>query len=204
LIATALKPGRKAAEIQVVTPSLGAADPTRGAPYLDPVQGEIYAALFDPESGLPLPALLYDRLVIALGRTQRTGTAVAVIQFRAPETCNTRALSAAARKVATELRADDTVGRVSPNEFVAVCHVRDSQEVQVVVRRIAEAFAHAQADFPLTVRRIVGGPESRAGEMLREVQVAPEAPLADSLKSTMAQVIADRLWPPAVTGPPLR
>ena len=187
-----------------MTPSLGAADPTRGAPYLNPVQGEIYAALFDPESGLPQPALLYDRLVIALGRTQRTGTAVAVMQFRAPETCNPRALSAAARKVGTELRADDTVGRVSPNEFVAVCHVRDSQEVQVVVRRIAEAFAHAEKDFPLTVRRIVGGPESRAGEMLRDVQLAPEAPLADVLKATMSQVIVDRLWPPAVTGPPLR
>jgi hypothetical protein len=187
-----------------VAPSLGAADPTRGAPYLNPVQGEIYAVLFDPESGLPGPALLYDRLVIALGRTRRTGTAVAVIHFRAPETCNPRAVTAAARKVATELRADDTVGRVTPNEFVAVCHVRDSQEVQVVVRRIAEAFAHAQADFPLSVRRIVGGPESRSGEMLRNVQLAPEAPLADSLKSTMAQVIADRLWPPAVTGPSLR
>jgi len=121
----------------------------------------MYAALFDPESGLPTQALLYDRLVIALGRTQRTGTAVAVMHFSTPETCNTRAVSAAARKVATELRADDTVGRAAPHQFVAVCHVRDSQEVQVVVRRIAEAFEHAQADFPLSVRRVVGGPESR-------------------------------------------
>jgi len=187
-----------------VAPSLGAADPTRGAPYLDPVQGEIYAALFDPESGLPTQALLYDRLVIALGRTQRTGTAVAVLHFRAPETSNTRAVSAAGRKVATELRADDTVGRVGPHEFVAVCHVRDSQEVQVVVRRIADVFEHAQADFPLAVRRTVGGPSSRAGDLLREVQQAPESPLADALKSTMAQVIADRLWPAAATGPKLR
>ena len=187
-----------------MAPSLGAADPTRGAPYLDPVQGEIYAALFDPESGLPTQALLYDRLVIALGRTQRTGTAVAVLHFRAPETSNTRAVSAAGRKVATELRADDTVGRVGPHEFVAVCHVRDSQEVQVVVRRIADVFEHAQADFPLAVRRTVGGPSSHAGDLLREVQQAPESPLADALKSTMAQLIADRLWPAAATGPKLR
>jgi hypothetical protein len=199
-----LKPGREPAEIPFVAPSLGAADPARGAPYLNPVQGEIYAALFDPESGLPGPALLYDRLVIALGRTQRTGTAVAVMHFRAPEHSNTRAVSAAARKVATELRADDTVGRVAPNEFVAVCHVRDSQEVQVVIRRIAEVFQHAQADFPLAVRRAVGGPDTRAGDLLQQVQQEPETPLADTLKSTMAQVIADRLWPPAVAGPSLR
>jgi hypothetical protein len=164
----------------------------------------MYAALFDPESGLPTQALLYDRLVIALGRTQRTGTAVAVMHFSTPETCNTRAVSAAARKVATELRADDTVGRVTPHQFVAVCHVRDSQEVQVVVRRIAEAFEHAQADFPLSVRRVVGGPESRAGDLLRQVQHAPETPLADVRKSMKPQVIASRLWPPAVAGPSLR
>ena len=187
-----------------MAPSLGAADPTRGAPYLDPAQGEIYAALFDPESGLPGHALLYDRLVIALGRTQRTGTAVAVMHFSTPETSNTRAVSAAARKVATELRADDTVGRVTPHQFVAVCHVRDSQEVQVVVRRIAEVFEHAQADFPLSIRRVVGGPESRAADLLRQVQQEPEMALAEALKSSMAQVIASRLWPPAVTGPSLR
>jgi GGDEF domain-containing protein len=187
-----------------VTPSLGAADPTRGTPYLDPVEGGTYAALFDPESGLPGRALLYDRLVMALGRTQRSGTAVAVVHFRAPETSSTRAVCAAARKVATELRADDTVGRVAPHEFVAVCHVRDSQEVQVVVRRTAEVFEHAQTELPLTVRRAVGGPSTRAADLLREVQLTPETALADALKPTMAQVIADRLWPPATTGSSLR
>jgi len=164
----------------------------------------MYAALFDPESGLPTHALLYDRLVIALGRTQRTGTAVAVMHFSTPQTCNTRAVTAAARKVATELRADDTVGRVSRHEFVAVCHVRDSQEVQVVVRRIAAVFEHAQADFPLTVRRVVGGAESRAADLLRQVQQEPEMLLADAMKATKPQVIADRLWPPAVPASPLR
>jgi len=187
-----------------VAPSLGAANPTRGAPYLDPVQGEIYAALFDPESGLPGPALLYDRLVIALGRTRRAGTAVAVMHFTAPETGNSRAVCAAARKVATELRADDTVGRVSQHQFVAVCHVREKQEVHVVVRRIADAFEHAHSDFPLTVRRVVGGPESRAADLLRAVQQQPETPLAEVRKSTTAQVIAARLWSPAVVGPSLR
>jgi len=187
-----------------VTPSLSAADPTRGAPYLDPTEGERYSGLFDPESGLPGRALLYDRLVIALGRTQRSGTAVAVLQFRVHESCSTRAVSAAARKVATELRADDTVGRVSAHEFVGVCHVRDSQEIRVVIRRIAEVFEHAQTELALTVRSAVGGPNSRSAELLHEVQHAPEPPLLDALKSTMAQVIADRLWPPAVTGPQLR
>jgi len=187
-----------------VTPSLGAADPTRGAPYLDPTDGATYAGLFDAESGLPVRALLYDRLVIALGRTQRSGTAVAVVHFRAADSCSTRAVSAAARKVATELRADDTVGRIAPYEFVAVCHVRDSQEIRVVIRRIAEVFEHAQTELALTARSAVGGPNSRAAELLRDVQHAPETVLADALKPTMAQVIADRLWPPAVTGPQLR
>jgi GGDEF domain-containing protein len=160
--------------------------------------------LFDPESGLPGRALLYDRLVIALGRTQRSGAVVAVMQFRAPESCSTRAVSAAARKVSTEVRADDSVARVAPYEFVGVCHVRDSQEVRVVIRRIAGVFEHAQTELALTVRSAVGGPKSRAAELLQEVQHAPETPLGDALKSTMAQVIAHRLWPPAVTGPQLR
>jgi GGDEF domain-containing protein len=187
-----------------VAPSLGGADPYRGAPYLDPVNGTFYAEFFDAESGLPGRALLYDRLVMALARTQRSGTAVAVVQFRAPTDWTTRAVCAAARKVGTELRADDSVGRVSSHEFVAVCHVRDSQEVQVVVRRMAEAFQQAQADPPLTVRRVVGGPNTRAAELLAEVARAQEVALVDALKSTMAQVIADRLWPPAVTGPSVR
>jgi GGDEF domain-containing protein len=186
-----------------VTPSLGAADPTRGSPYLDSIEGETYAGLFDPESGLPGRALLYDRLVMALARTQRSGTAVAVLQFRAPETCSTRAVCAAARKVATELRADDTVGRVASREFIAICHVRDSQEVQVVVRRTAEVFEHAQ-ELPLTVRRAVGGPSTRAADLLRDVQHSSETSLPDALRPTTAQVIADRLWPPAVTGPSVR
>jgi GGDEF domain-containing protein len=183
-----------------VTPSLGAADPARGAPYLDPTEGAAYAGLFDPESGLPGRALLYDRLVIALGRTQRSGTAVAVLHFRAAESCGTRALCAAARKVATELRADDTVGRVAPHEFVAACHVRDSQEVRVVIRRIAEVFEHAQSELALTVRSAVGGPNSRAAELLQEVRQSPETLLLDALKPTKA----DRLWGSAVSGSPLR
>jgi len=164
----------------------------------------MYAALFDSESGLPTPALLYDRLVIALARTQRTGTAVAVMHFSTPKTCDTRAVIAAARRVGTELRADDTVGRVSPHQFVALCHVRDAQEVPVVVRRIADAFEHAQADFSLAVRRAVSGPDSRARDLLRQAQQAPEVLLSDARKSTMTQVIASRLWPPAVATPPLR
>ena len=56
----------------------------------------------------------------------------------------------------------------------------------------------------VAVRRAVGGPDSRAGELLHQVQEEPEVALADALKSTMAQVIADRLWPPAVTGSQLR
>jgi GGDEF domain-containing protein len=183
-----------------VTPSLGAADPTRGAPYLDPTEGERYAGLFDAESGLPGRALLYDRLVIALGRTQRSGTAVAVLHFRVAESCSTRAVSAAARKVATELRADDTVGRVAPHEFVAVCHVRDSQEVPVVIRRTAEVFEHAQSELALTVRSAVGGPNSRAADLLQEVRLSPETLLLDALKPT----VADRLWGSAVSGSQLR
>jgi GGDEF domain-containing protein len=183
-----------------VTPSLGAADPTRGAPYLDPLDGEAYAGLFDAESGLPGRALLYDRLVIALGRTQRSGTAVAVLHFRAPEQCATRAVCAAARKVSTELRADDTVGRVAPHEFVAVCHVRDSQEVRVVIRRIAEVFEHAQSELALTVRSAVGGPSSRAADLLQEVRHSPETLLLDALKPT----VADRLWRSAAPTSQLR
>ena len=183
-----------------MTPSLGAADPARGAPYLDPSEGVAYAELFDAGSGLPGRALLYDRLVIALGRTQRTGTAVAVLHFRAPEQCSTRAVSAAARKVATELRADDTVGRVALHEFVAVCHVRDSQEIRVVSRRIAEVFEHAQSELALTVRSAVGGPNTRAAELLHEVRHSAETLLLDALKPT----VANRLWGTAVSTSQLR
>jgi len=126
------------------------------------------------------------------------------MHFSAPETCDPRAVIAAARKVATELRAEDTVARVASHQFVAVCQVRDSQEIQVVVRRIAEVFEHAQADFPLTLRRAVGGPGSRAADLLRQLDDEPEMALAEARKPTNAQVIASRLWRPTVAGPQLR
>lgn len=175
--------------------SIRAADPHLGAPFLDAFDGQSYAAMFDRTSGVPSRALLFDRLVMALARTQRSGTAVGLLLFRIADSFDDRAVCKALEIVDRELRADDTIGRVGPHEFVGICHLRDYQEVHVVVRRVAQVFDRIGAASSVTIRTAVGGANDAAADLLAGAERAIEMPLADAIQPNSAQVSAEVLWP---------
>lgn len=176
--------------------SLRAADPQLGAPFLDAFDSQSYAAMFDRTSGVPGRALLFDRLVMALARTQRSGTAVAVLFFRIADSFDDRAVCKAIAIADRELRGDDTIGRIGPHEFAGICHLRDYQEVRVVVRRLAQAFERIGAASAVTARTAVGGANDGAADLLDSAARAIETSLADALQANGAQPFTDVLWPP--------
>lgn len=175
--------------------SLRAADPQLGAPFLDAFDSQSYAALFDRTSRVPGRALLFDRLVMALARTQRSGTAVAVLLFRIADSFDDRAVCKASEIVDRELRADDTIGRVGAHEFIGICHLRDYHEVQVVVRRIAQVFDRIGGATSVTIRTAVGGANDGAADLLASAASAIEASLADAVHPNTSGAFADVLWP---------
>jgi diguanylate cyclase (GGDEF)-like protein/PAS domain S-box-containing protein len=99
----------------------------------DSVQAEdslARAALHDPLTGLPNRSLLVDRLTNALQRAQRAGTEVAVLfcgldGFKHVNEISGHAagdgvLLATAIRLSAELRPQDTIARVSGDEFVII------------------------------------------------------------------------------------
>ena len=81
-------------------------------------------ALVDPLTGLPGPALLLDRVEVALARARRTVRRVAV--FVLYDVCGIGSSDPPVRELAERLRAavrpDDTVARVANRTFVVVCN----------------------------------------------------------------------------------
>ena len=81
-------------------------------------------ALVDPLTGLPGPALLVDRVEVALARARRTVRRVAV--FVLYDVCGIGSSDPPVRELAERLRAavrpDDTVARVANRTFVVVCN----------------------------------------------------------------------------------
>lgn len=152
-----------------------------GPRALDEAARTEYASLFDPGTGLPKRALLYDRLMMALARTQRAGTAVGVFFLRPDGPIDDAALTTAAQVVVGELRRDDTVARTGPAELVVVCHVRDAQESRVVVRRIAQALKTVRAARGMTVSFAAGSGADDPGEVLVRAASATPTPLAEVL-----------------------
>lgn len=144
-----------------------------GADVLDPDARRVFDALFDPASGLPGRALLYDRLVVALARTRRSGTAVGVYFVRASRPIGEAALLEAGARLVDLLRADDTVARWAPTELVAACHLRDQQEAPVVARRIAKLFQTGWHSTTMTVAYAVGRANDDPGEVLHRAAHAP-------------------------------
>jgi diguanylate cyclase (GGDEF)-like protein len=94
-------------------------------------EGQRLVFLQDPLTGLPNRALILDHLRLALARSQRRPSTVAVLfvdldRFkRMNDTLGHRAgddlLRAVGHRLRTALRPPDTVGRLGGDEFVAVC-----------------------------------------------------------------------------------
>lgn len=163
-----------------------------GPRALDEVARGEYGGLFDPGTGLPKRALLYDRLMMALARTRRAGTAVGVFFLRPSGPVDDRVLTQAAHVITGELRLDDTVARTGPAELVVVCHLRDAQETRVVVRRLAQALRAHRPLRGMTVSHAAGAGGDDPGEVLIRAATAAPVPLDENLNATPA-ILPERL-----------
>ena len=169
-----------------------AAEHRIGLRALDDTARSEHLGLFDPGTGLPERALLYDRLLMALARTRRGGTAVGVCFLRPARPVDDAVLKWAASVIAGELRFDDTVARTGPAELVVVAHLRDAQENQVVVRRMARALRSNRELRGMTASHATGTGADDPGEVLVRAASATPAPLDTSLHATSA-VLPERL-----------
>jgi len=164
-----------------------------GPRALDEVARAEYGSLFDPGTGLPKRALLYDRLLMALARTRRAGTAVGVFFLRPSGPVDDAVLTQAAQVLSAELRLDDTVARTGPAELVVVCHLRDAQETLVVVRRLAQALRSQRALRGMTVSHAAGAGGDDPGEVLIRAASATPAALDDSTMTAPPAMLPERL-----------
>ena len=109
-------------------------------------------ALHDPLTGLPNRALLLDRLGKALARLQRLGGRVAVFfvdldRFKQTNDslghqAGDHVLVAVADRLRSVLRTQDTVARLSGDEFVVVCEGLHAElTATVIANRLAAALA---------------------------------------------------------------
>jgi GGDEF domain-containing protein len=120
--------------------------------------------LFDPVTGLPGPALLLDRVAMALaraGRTERLVGIVVLADVRAVpgEPSMPHALASVLRSA---VRPDDTVARVHDHTFVVVCNdLRSEDHVELVARRLLE-----QAPVRCRVGVVAGTPSEHPHELL--------------------------------------
>lgn len=163
-----------------------------GPRALDDAARAEYDGLFDAATGLPQRALLYDRLLMALARTRRAGTAVGVFFLRPSGPVDDSVLTNAAQVISGELRLDDTVARTGPAELVVVCHMRDAQESRVVARRLAQALRPDRALRGMTVSHASGAGGDDPGEVLIRAASASPVPLDDAL-TTAPGVLPERL-----------
>ncbi|MBV8305832.1 MAG: EAL domain-containing protein [Acidimicrobiia bacterium] len=150
-----------------------------------------HQALHDPLTGLANRALLDDRLRMALTRRRRdAGATLAVLFFDVDrfKVINDShghergdvVLVAVARRLQGELRAGDTLARFGGDEFVVLAEEVDSElEALDLGRRLQDAIAEPlvldtgdTAHVTATVGIALAGPDSTAGELLRDADAA--------------------------------
>ena len=128
-------------------------------------------ALHDALTGLPNRLLLEDRLEHAaqVARRSRTNAAIVFADLDRFEQVNEihghvigdQLLCAVADRLSRLVRAGDTLARFSDHEFVLLCEdVRSAVDVEVIARRVDEAFAEpfvlANLGYPVRVSASVG------------------------------------------------
>ena len=117
-----------------------------------------HAALHDPLTGLPNRVLALDRLEHGLRRRRRDGSEVAVIvldldRFKLiNDTLGHEAgdelLRALASRLRESIRAEDTVARLSGDEFAVICHGLSGVHDAVVIAQGIEAAIAPPFDLP--------------------------------------------------------
>ena len=113
-------------------------------------QQRLHDALHDPLTGLPNRVLFFDRLDHAIRRQQREHAPLAVlfldfdgfkaVNDRFGHAGGDRVLSRAAARVASTLRAEDTVARFGGDELVVLSeHITGVDDVRAIAERILDA-----------------------------------------------------------------
>jgi GGDEF domain-containing protein len=99
-----------------------------------------YENLFDPITGLPTGwMLLIDRLEVALARSQRTGSLVAVFVLDRPRLLSEERIDFgyAVKSLRRQLRSDDTLAKIGDDRLVIMCaDIADDAEAAAFARRI--------------------------------------------------------------------
>ena len=149
-----------------------------------PGTADSHAPLIDSLTGLPGRSLLLDRLQHALVRSERSGSAVAVVRLRFEmdgvggirPVHTQRVFLAASRRLQAALRATDTVAFVGDG-FILVCEEIADSEVRTVADRVIEA---VRAPFnidgkptPVTIRAGVSvgrAPQTTSHRLLDEAE----------------------------------
>ena len=143
---------------------------------------------FDPLTGLPTRLLLSDRLSQALRRCDRSGDLVgllyvelegldAVYQERGSDAGNWMLQTIVAALI-SKLRAEDTVSRVGPQEFVAFMTIENANLMPVVESRVNETLAELvhltdkSRKVNVRERTTLGRSNDSATTLLREVGIA--------------------------------
>jgi diguanylate cyclase (GGDEF)-like protein len=148
----------------------------------------LHQATHDPLTGLPNRALVLDRLGQALARAQRHGGRVTVLfadldRFKVVNDslghgAGDRLLVSVSERLRSAVRAEDTVGRLSGDEFVVICENTSDREAEAVAERaaaaIAEPFVVGGRETVITASIGIAHaePHTRAEDMLRDSDVA--------------------------------
>ena len=146
-------------------------------------------ALHDPLTGLPNRGLFLDRVALAVARTLRTGSHVAVLcldldHFRVfndarGEGCGDDLLRAVADRLRTVVRITDTVTRFGADEYGLVCEnvstaATAAERAQRYLTAIERPFVLEGGDALITasIGIAVSGPGAEAEAMVRDAQLA--------------------------------
>jgi GGDEF domain-containing protein len=101
-----------------------------------------YRSLFDECTGLPSGwGFLFDRLEVALARTRRTGTLVAVLVLDQPHLSTEHRFEHVVESLRAQLRAGDTIARIGEHRLAVVCtdiH-RDDEVAQLARQMLSDA-----------------------------------------------------------------
>jgi len=147
-------------------------------------------ALHDSLTGLPNRTLFFDRLTVALARTARLGTRVAVLfldidHFKSfNDTLGHRAtdrlLTQVGARIERTMRETDTVARFGGDEFVVLCEDLDSgDEAEILTSRLVSAFevpfsfGDEQHELSASIGVALSDSENLDGEaLLRDADIA--------------------------------
>jgi GGDEF domain-containing protein len=122
-----------------------------------------YGSLFDQATGLPSGwGFLFDRLEVALARTRRTGTLVALFILDEPRLSIEHRFEDVVSSLRAQLRAGDTIARIGEHRLVIVCTdiLRDEEAAQLARQVLADA------GVICTLGVVLGGPDDESDQLL--------------------------------------